>query len=63
MLMLLYRSGLRVAEVTRLAKPAAPITLTHIPNGADGHENLTTPGLDKHGPASQLRQLGGRAQP
>jgi hypothetical protein len=34
---------LSAATVTLPAKPAAPVTLTHIPIGAGGFENLTTP--------------------
>jgi hypothetical protein len=34
---------LSASTVTLPAKPAAPVTLTHIPNGAGGFENLTTP--------------------
>ncbi len=30
-------------SITLPAKPATPVTLTHIPNGAGGYENLTTP--------------------
>ena len=58
-----WEAGSLAGAPKPLAKPAAPITQTHIPNGADGYKNLTTPkGLDKHGPATELRQLGNRAQ-
>lgn len=47
---------LSAASVSLPAKPAAPITLTHIPNSANGYENLTTPNayvfveVTHHGP-------------
>ena len=34
--------SLSTATVSLPAKPAAPITLTHVPNGVGGYENVTT---------------------